>query len=64
MLEYIVLKQKGSSQYCVFRSGEEKTPLSKPYPTKKKAMHKAAELEGIDYKQYTTIRRKECAAGD
>lgn len=64
MLEYIVLKQKGSSQYCVFRTGEEKTPLTKPYPTKKKAMHKAAELEGIDYKQYMTIRRRESAEDD
>lgn len=60
VLEYTVAKEKGSSQYYVCRVGEEKTPLTCRYTTKKKALHKAAEMQGLDYKLYMQIRRRDC----
>lgn len=64
-MEYTVCKEKGSSQYYVCRVGAEKIPLSnKRYSTKKKALHQAAELEGMDYKSYMSARRKEGATLD
>lgn len=59
VLEYTVSKEKGSSQYYVCRVGEEKTPLTQRYTTKKKALHKAAEMQGIEYKLYMSIRRRD-----
>lgn len=59
VLEYTVAKDKGSSRYYVCRVGEEKTPLTKRYTTKKKALHKAADMQGIDYKTYMKIRRRD-----
>jgi hypothetical protein len=59
VLEYTVSKEKGSSQYYVCRVGEEKTPLTRRYTTKKKALHKAAEMQGIAYKLYMSIRRRD-----
>lgn len=58
VLEYTVTKEKGSSQYYVCRVDEEKTPLTRRYTTKKKALHKAAEMQGLEYKQYMCIRRR------
>jgi hypothetical protein len=58
-LEFTVCKQKGSSQYYVCKVGEEKTMLSRLYATKKKALHYAAELEGMNYKEYMNCRRKD-----
>ena len=59
VLEYTVAKEKGSSQYSVCRVGEEKTSLTCHYATKKKALHVAAEMQGVDYKLYMQIRRKD-----
>jgi hypothetical protein len=59
VLEYTVAKEKGSSQYYVCRVGEEKTPLSRRYTTKKKALHKAAEMQGVTYDLYMKIRRRD-----
>ena len=59
VLEYTIVKEKGSSHYHVCRVGEEKTPLTGTYPTKKKALHKAAEMQGIDLKRYLQIRRRD-----
>jgi hypothetical protein len=61
VLEYTVSKEKGSSQYYVCRVGEEKIPLTRRYTTKKKALHKAAEMQGLEYKQYMRIRRRDGA---
>lgn len=60
VLEYTVSKEKGSSQYYVCRVGEEKTPLTPRFTTKKKALHKAAEMQGIAYELYMKIRRRDC----
>ena len=59
VLEYTVSKEKGSSQYYVCRVGEEQIPLTRRYTTKKKALHKAAEMQGLEYKQYMRIRRRD-----
>lgn len=59
MLEYTVSKEKGSNQYYVCRVCEEKTPLSKRYTDKKKALKAAAGFEGMAYKKYMKIYRKE-----
>lgn len=64
VLEYTVSKEKGSSQYYVCRVGEESVPLSRRYTTKKKALHKAAEMQGIEYKNYMCIRRRDGVASD
>ena len=64
MLEYTVVKEKGSNRYYVCRVGEENIPLTSRFTAKKKALHKAAEMEGLDYKEYMSLRRKENANYD
>ena len=64
MLEYTVTKEKGSNRYYVCRVGEENIPLTSRFTEKKKALHKAAEMEGLDYKEYMSLRRKENAKHD
>ena len=64
MLEYTVSKEKGSNRYYVCRVGEENIPLTSRFTEKKKALHKAAEMEGLDYKEYMSLRRKENAKND
>ena len=59
MLEYTVSKEKGSNRYYVCRVGEENIPLSSRFTAKKKALHKAAEMQGLEYKQYMRIRRRD-----
>lgn len=60
VLEYTVSKQKGSSMYYVHRTGETER-LSPLFPTKKKALHEAAEMQGIEYTRYMKIRRRDGA---
>lgn len=48
VLIYTVGKEKGSNRYYVCRVGEENVPLTKRYTTKKKALHKAAEMKVIE----------------
>lgn len=57
MLEYTVSKQKGSSMYYVCRVGDNEQ-LSPLYPTKKKALHQAADMEGLEYSEYMKLHRK------
>lgn len=58
VLIYTVDKEKGSSRYFVCRVGDN-TPLTQTYTTKKKALHKAAEMQDMDYKTYMKIRRRD-----
>ena len=58
VLIYTVGKEKGSNRYFVCRVGES-TPLTQTYTTKKKALHKAAEMQDMDYKTYMKIRRRD-----
>ena len=59
VLEYTVAKEKGSHNYYVHRVGDEKTRLTEFYATKKKALHKAAEMQNTEYVTYMRIRRRE-----
>lgn len=63
-MEYTVTKEKGSNRYYVCRVGEGKIPLTPRFTTKKKALHKAAQMEGVEYKRYMQIRRRECERND
>lgn len=56
-MEYTVGKEKGSSRYYVCRVGSN-TPLTQNYSTKKKALHVAADMEGLDYREYMKLHRK------
>ena len=58
VLIYTVGKEKGSNRYFVCRVGSN-TPLTPTYTTKKKALHKAAEMQELDYKTYMKIRRRD-----
>lgn len=58
VLEYTVSKERGSSRYYVHRVGERER-LSELFDKKKKALHKAAEMQGIEYKLYMKIRRRD-----
>ena len=62
VLEYTVSKEKGSNQYYVCRVGKERIPLTPRFTTKKKALHKAAEMQGIAYELYMKIRRRDCVS--
>lgn len=58
ILVYTVKKEKGSTRYYVCKVGDH-TPLTRTYSTKKKALHKAAEMQDLDYKTYMKIRRRD-----
>ena len=62
-MEYTVGKEKGSSRYYVCRVGSN-TPLTQYYSTKKKALHAAADMEGLDYREYMKLYRKEGTGDD
>lgn len=64
VLIYTVAKEKGSSMYYVCKVGEESERLTPLYTTKKKALHKAAEMQGEDYKTYMKIRRRDGVDND
>lgn len=58
-MEYTISKEKGSSRYYIHRVNE-KTPV--PGTTglsKKQALHRAASLNGMEYKDYMKARKKE-----
>lgn len=58
ILTFTVEKERGSSRYYVCKAGE-KTPLTRTYSTKKKALHKAAEMQDLTYTEYMRIRRRD-----
>lgn len=58
-MKYTVSKERGSSKWYAH-------PVGQPYPhvlgsagDKKKALHAAAEMEGVSYRKYMSMRRKE-----
>lgn len=59
-MEYTIMKEKGSSRYFVCRVGDSK-PIPGTYGNKKRALHKAANMNGMDYKEFMKIRRKDGA---
>ncbi len=58
VLKYSIAKEKGSSNYYVYAIGD-KTPIAGTRSNKRKALRKAAELNGLDYKDYMRVRRRE-----
>jgi len=57
-LMYDVSKQKGSSSWYAYRTDTTKLPIAGTFGDKKTALHAAARLCGLSYKDYITMRRK------
>lgn len=56
ILKYTVSKQKGSSRYYVHEVGS-KEPIHGTLGTKKQALHRAAKMNDLDYKDYKDYMR-------
>ena len=56
-LKYTIAKERGSSHYYVHEVGNP-SPIPNTYGTKKQALHKAAKLNDLGYKDYMKVRRK------
>lgn len=57
-LAYTTAKEKGSSRYYVHRVGDP-APISGTYGEKKQVMHTAAKMNGITYKEFMRLRKRE-----
>ena len=58
VMKYEVHKEHGSSRWYVTEVGC-KEPIPGTYGTKKRALHTAAKMNGLDYKDYMRIRRRD-----
>lgn len=58
-----VSKQKGSSRYYVHEVGS-KEPIPGTLRTKKQALHRAAKMNDLDYKDYMRVRRRDGVSCD
>ena len=58
VLKYTISKEKGSHRYYV-HSVDDPTPIPNTYGNKKQALHKAARLNDLDYKDYMRVRRRD-----
>ena len=56
-LKKMIAKERGSSHYYVHEVGNP-SPIPNTYGTKKQALHKAAKLNDLGYKEYMKVRRK------
>lgn len=56
-ITYDVSKQKGSSRWYPHKVETPKIPAG-PMTDKKQALHTAADLMGVGYKEYMEMRRK------
>ena len=59
VIVYTVAHEKGSSRWYVCKPGEENVPLSPRWKTKKRALRKAAEMQGLDLKDYMRVRKRD-----
>lgn len=57
-IAYDVSKQKGSNRYYAHKTGTPKTPAGL-LMDKKAALHYAADLCGMSYRDYMDMRRKQ-----
>jgi len=57
-ITYDVSKQKGSSSWYAYHLDGPKVPIAGTFGDKKAALHAAAELCGLSYKDYIAMRRK------
>ena len=58
VMKYEVHKEHGSSRWYVTEVGC-KEPIPGTYGTKKRALHTAAKMNGLDYKDYMRVRRRD-----
>lgn len=63
-LEYVVTKEWGSNRYYVHRVGEPYKAVPGSYGAKKRALRLAAKLQGLEYKAYMQLRRRDGADND
>lgn len=59
VIVYTVAHEKGSSLWYVCKPGEENVPMSRRWKTKKRALRKAAEMQGLDLKDYMRVRKRD-----
>lgn len=59
MLTHDVVKERGGSKYWVVMADCHDCRLEGPFDNKKKALHRAAEMQDLSYEDYMKIRRKE-----
>lgn len=59
VIVYTVAHEKGSSLWYVCKPGEENVPLSPRWKTKKRALRKAAEMQGLDLIDYIRVRKRD-----
>lgn len=55
---YTVSKERGSSRWYVHPVGDPKAAVPGSAGDKKRALHIAADYEGVSYKEYMALRRK------
>lgn len=58
VMKYEVHKEHGSCRWYVTEVGC-KEPIPGTYGTKKRALHTAAKMNGLDYKDYMRVRRRD-----
>ena len=59
VIVYTVAHEKGSPLWYVCKPGEENVPLSPRWKTKKRALRKAAEMQGLDLRDYMRVRKRD-----
>lgn len=59
VIVYTVAHEKGSPLWYVCKPGEENVPLSHRWKTKKRALRKAAEMNGLELKDYIKVRKRD-----
>lgn len=59
VIVYTVAHEKGSSRWYVCKPGEENVPLSPRWKTKKRALRKAAEMQGLELRDYMRVRKRD-----
>lgn len=57
-MEFTISKEKGSSRYYVHPVGEPNKPIPGTYAPKKRAMKTAAQMNGMDYREYLKARKQ------
>ncbi len=63
-LEYVVAKERGSNRYYVHRVGEPYKAIPDSHGAKKRALRMAAKLQGLEYKAYMQLRRRDGTDND
>jgi hypothetical protein len=58
VLKYTISKEKGSHRFYV-HTVDDPAPIPGTYGNKKQALHKAAKLNDLDFKDYMRVRRRD-----